>query len=134
MIILDTSFLVSVEVETDQNHKRAVELRDKIIRGEFGDPIISDYIFDEAITVTFQKTKDLKKVVLIGAELRSSAKMINVDEEIFELAWELFKDQDNTRFSFTDCTILSIARLQEIKYIATFDKDFDKVEGISVIK
>ena len=61
MIILDSSFLVAIEVETDQNHEKAVEIRDRIIKREFGTVLISDYIFDETITATFQKTRDLKK-------------------------------------------------------------------------
>ncbi len=134
MIILDSSFIVAVEVETDQNHEKAVEIRNKIIKGEFGDTVISDYIFDETITVTYQKTKDLKKTILIGTNLRNSAKMMNVEEEIFEEAWEIFKKQENTKFSFTDCTIFSIMKLRKINNIATFDKDFEKIEGISVIK
>ena len=134
MIILDSSFLVAIEVETDQNHEKAVEIRDRIIKREFGTVLISDYIFDETITATFQKTRDLKKTILMGTNLRNAIQIINVEEETFEEAWNIFKKQENTKFSFTDCTILSIMKLHEIKHIATYDKDFEKVISISVIK
>ena len=76
MILLDSSFLVAVEVETDENHKKAIIIRDKIIRGDFGNTVISDYIFDETITVTIVRTKDLEKTILIGENLKASAELI----------------------------------------------------------
>ena len=72
MIFLDTSYLVAIEVEKDQNHQQAVKIRDDIIRGKFGKLFISDYIFDETITVTLGRTKDIKKVIFIGEHLKAS--------------------------------------------------------------
>lgn len=133
MIFLDSSFLVSVEVETDQNHEKAIKIRDGIIKGEFGKPIISDYIFDETLTVTFGRTKDLAKSILVGESLKISTEMIKVDDEIFDEGWEIFKGQKDTKFSFTDCTIVSLMRKEDIANIATFDEDFKKVKGINVV-
>ena len=133
MIFLDTSFLVALEVETDQNHIKAVEVRDKIIEGNFGNAIISDYVFDETLTATLQKTRDLEKAVIVGENLRNSLEIINLEPEILEEAWNLFKYQKQTIFSFTDCTILVIMRGNAIKNIATFDKDFLRIKDIKVI-
>ena len=133
MIFLDSSFLVSLEVETDQNHEKAVKIRDEIIEGKFSKIIISDYIFDETITVTFSKTKELQKAVLVGTNLRESVEIIKIDEEIFNSAWNLFKNQKETMFSFTDCTTLALMEKENIKNIATFDKDFKKIKEINVI-
>jgi len=133
MILLDSSFLISVEVKTDQNHERAVKIMEKIIKGEFGRPIISDYVFDETITVTFGKTKDLAKSVLVGENLKISTEIIKVDDEIFDDGWGIFKGQKVTKFSFTDCTIVSLMRKENITNIATFDEDFKKVKGINVV-
>ncbi len=133
MIFLDSSFLVAVEVETDQNHQKAITIRDDLIKGNFGKPFISDYIFDETITVTFGKTKDLKKATFVGEQLITASKIIKVDEKIFWDAWKRFKGQKRTRFSFTDCTILAIMAERNIAYIATFDKEFKNVPWIKVI-
>lgn len=133
MIFLDSSFLVSVEVETDQNHEKAIKIRDEIIEGKFDKTVISDYIFDETITVTFGKTKDLAKSILVGENLKISTEMIKVDDEIFDEGWEIFKGQKDTKFSFTDCTIVSLMRKENITNIATFDEDFKKVKGINVV-
>ena len=60
--------------------------------------------------------------------------MRKVDREIFDNAWQIFKEQKNTKLSFTDCTILAIMRNEGISNIATFDKDFKKIDGINVIQ
>jgi uncharacterized protein len=134
MIFLDSSFLISVEVETDQNHSKAIKIRDEIINKEFGETIISDYIFDEIITVTFNKTKDLKKAIIVGNNLKKSANMIKIDEDAFDEAWEIFKYQEKTSLSFTDCTILALMQSMNIKHIATFDEDFKKIDDINVVE
>ena len=133
MIFLDSSFLVAVEVKTDQNHEKAIQIRDKIIGGKFGETTISDYIFDETITTTFNKTKNLKEAVFVGTNLQNSAEVIKVDEQIFNEAWNIFKEQKNTKFSFTDCTVVALMNEHKIKYIATFDEDFKKIKEISVV-
>ncbi len=134
MIILDSSFLVAVEVKEDQNHEKAIIIRDKIIKGDFGDIIISDYIFDETVTVTLNKTKDLNKAIEVGEILMDLTDLLKIEEEIIERSWELFKKQKETKFSFTDCTILALMQENGITNIATFDKDFKKVKEINVIE
>jgi len=134
MIFLDSSFLIALEVATDQNHEKARIMRDKIIVGEFGDAIISDYIFDETVTVTLNKTKDMKKTKLVGENLKKSAEIKMTDRDIFEDSWEIFANQKKTKFSFTDCTILSIMLKDGVKNLATFDKEFEKIEGIRIIR
>ena len=133
MILLDSSFLVAIEVEKDENHQKAKKIMDEIINGNFGETLISDYIFDETVTVTFLKTKDLKKTVFVGENLRFSAKIIKIDSNLFNNAWKIFKEQKNTKFSFTDCTSISLLKNRKIKNIATFDKDFKVIEWVNII-
>lgn len=134
MIILDTSFIVSYEVEDDINHSKAKEIYHKKIKeGEFGEAAITDYIFDETVSIIFYRTKSLVKAVEKGENLNQSTHMIEVDEPIHNDSWDLFKSQKTTRLSFTDCTIISAMRLHGIDFVATFDKDFKKVDGINVI-
>ncbi len=133
MIFLDSSFLVSVEVETDQNHEKAVRVRDDIIKGKYGKAFVSDYVFDETVTVTFGRTKSLQKAVLVGSGLKASAKFLRVDETVFENAWKFFKEQKTTKFSFTDCTTLAILIENGIRNIATFDEDFKDIKNLNVV-
>ena len=132
MIFLDTSFLISFEVEKDANHEKAVALMEKIVGEEYGEPLISDYIFDETVTVSLVRSKSLRKAAFVADALVSSFQILRVDDSIFERARSLFKAQKRTRLSFTDCSTITLMHKAAIRNIATFDKDFDEVEGINV--
>ncbi len=95
-------------------------------------PIISDYIFDETVTVVFWRGKKLSFAIETGNDLKESVQIIAVSELIFEEAWKIFKSRIKN-FSFTDCTTLAIMKKKGINNISTFDKDFKNVEGINVI-
>ncbi len=133
MIFLDSSFLISATVEIDQNHEKAASIMGDIISGKYGMPVISDYIFDETVTVILVRTKDLEKASLAGEKLKASMKMLKIEDMDFNEAWEIFKSQQNAKFSFTDCTTLSAMKTNGIKNIVTFDGDFKKIKGINVV-
>ena len=132
MIILDTSFLVSFYNKDDDNYDKAWEIMQYLISGKYGDVCISDYIFDECVTVLFSRLKDLEKVAMI-CETIKKVKIFKVNSGLFDDSWRIFKEQKNTKFSFTDCTILALMRWHGIKNIATFDEDFEKIKDINVV-
>jgi len=133
MIFLDSSFVISLAVETDQNHERALEVQEKVLKNEFGSVVLSDYVFDEVITIIFGKTKNIDKTIFVGENLKNSLTTVHINHDLFEESWKLFKNQKNTKFSFTDCSILAVMEKENIKNIATFDGDFKKVKGINVV-
>ena len=132
-ILLDSSFLIAYYNPLDEHRKKAIKIMDDLIIGKYGNPYVSDYIFDEVVTVIFIRTKDLKLSNNVGDVLRDSLGLFDVDEEVFDNAWKIFKNQKNTNFSFTDCTILSVMQERLISHISTFDEDFLKFEGIKVV-
>ena len=133
MIFLDTSFIVSYKIENDKHHEEAINLMKRIANGKSGRPIISDYIFDETVTVVFSRSKKLSIALEMGDELKKSVEIIRIDESVFEDGWKIFKNQKNTKFSFTDSTTLALMNKENIKNIATFDEDFKKIKKINVI-
>lgn len=133
MILLDTSFIVAYYNIRDENHSKATEIMKELEEGKYGDLCITDYIFDECITVTFVRLKNLEKTVEIGDTLRKLTQMFKIENDIFEDSWNLFKSQKETTFSFTDCATVSLMKKENITNIATFDEDFKKIKGINVV-
>lgn len=133
MILLDTSFLISYFNTKDENHLKAAQIMKQIKKGVYGDIYLTDYIFDEFVTVAFIKLKDLTKVVKIGSDLKDLLNLEILDEETFEASWNLFKSQKNTSLSFTDCSNIAFMQKNKIKNIATFDKDFENLKDIKVV-
>ncbi len=131
-MFLDTSVIVAYYNSRDGLHKRAFELLPKIVRGDNGRVFISDYIFDEAVTVSLIRTKNLKKALELGEHLlKSEFHLLKVDDDAFNLGWELFQ---KANMSFTDCSSLALMRLYGIDKIATFDTGFGRVKGVKILK
>lgn len=134
MIFLDSSLIVAYLNEADQNHSRALQVARDVAEEKYGSPVISDYVFDEVITVMLVKTKDLGRVARLGERLLSANQLIRIDEQLFNSAWKTFKQQQRPTFSFTDCTSMALCRLNGISNIATFDSDFDKLHEFKTIR
>lgn len=132
MIFLDTSFIIACKVADDQNHEISIKCLSEFIEND-EEVAISDYIFDEVVTVLFIKTKDLSVAVDTGDILKSSVKLIKLDDSAFNKTWDTFKNQKNTKLSFTDCSSLALMKKEGIKKLATFDEGFNKIKGIEVI-
>jgi len=133
MMFLDSSFVIASKIEDDEHHTKAIKFLYELIKKNDIGLIISDYVFDEIMTVIFVKTKDLSVAIDLGSVLKSAVRILRIDEDIFEKTWEIFKNQKGTRLSFTDCSTLALMENERIKNIATFDKDFGKIDGIKVV-
>ena len=79
-------------------------------------------MFEEAVTVTPVRTKNLGLALRLGEVLlNSEIEILRVDEDAFTLAWEIFRE---AKLSFTDCTSLALMRLYGIPTTITFDRGF----------
>lgn len=133
MIFLDTSFLVAYIVDKDTNHEKAVSLMEEIVNGKHGSAITSEYVFDETVTVVLVRSKSLNSAVKTGDLIKESIPVLDVGSNVFEASWRRFRNQNNTKFSFTDCTILEIVESNHLDSLATFDKEFEGVGNFKVV-
>ena len=132
MILLDANFLYAYYNKQDVHHKRAIELS-KELKQTPDELIILDYIFDEVISVSLNRLKNINKVKIIGKDILSSLGISYINEETFQKAWNIFSNQSNTKFSFTDCIIIAFMNIYNIKNLASFDKEFLNIKDINLI-
>ncbi|MEM2902240.1 MAG: PIN domain-containing protein [Candidatus Bathyarchaeia archaeon] len=133
MILLDSSLIIAYSNEADQNHVKALKIVEDVDKGEYGTPAITDYIFDEAVTVMLVKTKSPRLVADLGEKLSRACLLFRVDEQLFNASWKLFKEQVKPMFSFTDFTTISVCKANRIPNIATFDEDFLKLKEFKIV-
>lgn len=130
-ILIDASVFCAYANLKDVHHSRSKQIIEDVVSGKYGDAVITDYIFDEIVTVVARKVHK-EKAVQIGKFLLSSEVILTrVNTLVFEKAWEVFNKTAN--LSFTDCTCLAFMQLFEVKKIATFDKEFGKMGGAEII-
>jgi len=95
------------------------------LQGDYGKLFVSDYIFDEAVTLAYVRTGSKKLAYDIGKFTK--AKPINfrfIEPIDFDKAWELYLQYEDKRLSFTDCTNIALMERLKIDTIFTFDMEF----------
>lgn len=94
---------------------------------EFGQCYISDYVFDELVTFLMAKSFPSEIIKNIGDSLleEENITLLKIDNPVFLQSWNLFKKMKT--LSFTDCTTILLAQQFNVKNIASFDTDFDKI-------
>ena len=133
MIIADTSFLAAYAVLRDQNHGRAEKLFQEVFGEKHGKVLVPDAVFYEAMTVVFARTKSLKAATDFGKRLLDSSSIVFGEQTLLDSSFEIFSNQRGTKLSFADCMLVALARTLGVEKIATFDSEFKKVPGITVI-
>lgn len=131
-IFADTSFLVSFYNQQDSNHKKATSIA-KSLEGQNILWIISDYIFDEFLTVLLVR-KSKRFAIEIGQAIFDDAniKIVKIEENIFKEAWRVFCKNKNQPWSFTDSTSYVLIKKLKIAESVSFDKHFLKF-GINIL-
>ena len=131
-LLIDTSALVAARNADDKNHNKALDIMTKALKGEFDKLYISDYIFDEAVTIAYIRTGNKNFANDIGIFARTKPIIFRFIEPVdFERAWELYLQFQDKNFSFTDCTSFVIMRENSIKKACTLDDHF-RAAGFSV--
>ena len=124
-IFLDSSFLVAFYNRNDKNHlmdRRFISNSDN--RWSF---VISDYIFDEILTVLMVRGG---KFVSIEAGCKilgdNRINLLQVDKNVFQKAWLIYQGFKDKEWSFTDCTSYVLMKNLSIDVGASFDDHFSQ--------
>jgi hypothetical protein len=127
--LLDTSFIFAFFNKKDEYHETAHKIMQRLKEGSFGKLFLPDYVFDEFVTLAGAHLRfDL--AAELGQALLDSDKVeiVATDRAEFDTAWDLFRHYKE--LSFTDCTLVAIAKHFGIDRIVSFDSDFDRVKEI----
>lgn len=130
MIFVDTSAFLALANEKDNKHVAAKQFLEDIKNGKIRvkNIITSDYIIDETIT-RIRYSVGHKEAVEWGKDILASKviEKIEIQKEIFGLAWELFQTYEDKKLSFTDCTSFALMKKKGIGKVFSFDEDFARL-------
>jgi predicted nucleic acid-binding protein len=123
-IIADTSALVSLATDTDQNHVPATNAAARL--GKAQRPIIlSSDVLVETVNVLGKKSGHKTALKAAGELLDPSSQFLLVDTTShIEAALKKFKGQPEA-VSLTDCIVMTLADYYNTKDIFGFDKQFE---------
>ncbi|NIB98478.1 type II toxin-antitoxin system VapC family toxin [Halobacterium sp. R2-5] len=128
-VLVDTG-VVYADHDTDAaRHEEASEALDAVYDGVLGQPYVSDYVYDEAVTLTAARG-DASSAKRLGERLRGAGRypeayeLLRVSEDIFEDAIDVFEQYDDHRLSFTDATTIAAVERRGLDGVLSFDDDF----------
>jgi predicted nucleic acid-binding protein len=132
-VLVDTGVLYADHDTDATRHHIASEALEAVYDGELGHPYISDYIFDEAITLTATRTGSHGAATALSDKLRGQDQyptvyeLLDVSTAVFSDAVSVFEQYDDQELSFTDATTVALVNRHGLDGILSFDDDFDGI-------
>ncbi len=97
--------------------------------------ITTNYVVIEAINA-LSRVEFRKTVVEFVDRLQKSpsVEIVKITDEIYNSAWELYKQRKDKNWGITDCTSFEVMRIFGIKKAFTNDKHFEQAGYLAVLK
>lgn len=130
-VLVDTGVLYAAHDTDATRHETAVAALDAVYDGQFGHPFLSDYIYDEVVTLTARRSSDWEVAKTVGETLRGAGTFPSVygflwvSEPDFSAAVDVFERYDDQRLSFTDASTIALTDRHDVDQVLSFDDDFD---------
>lgn len=129
-VIVDTGVCYAQHDEDAPRHDTARAAMRRVLAGEYGQPLVSEYVFDETVTLTRARTgryEDARRVAEHLDGPSSPFELLVVDEQVFERARAVFDRYDDHDLSFTDATTIALVEGRDIDHVLAFDDDFEGI-------
>ena len=132
-VLVDTGVLYADHDTDASRHDAASEALEAVYDGEFGHPYVSDYVFDESITLTRTRAASHVAAKQLSDRLRGHDpyphvyELLHVSTAVFNDAISVFERYDDQALSFTDATSIALIDRHDIDGILSFDDDFDGI-------
>jgi len=138
-IFVDTGVFYAHHDVNAPRHDDAVAAFEAILDGEYGQPYTSDYVLDEAVTLTrkrlnsFEAADGIANRILGDGSYPSLVEVLYTGPDEVAAALETFRTYDDHSLSFTDAMTVALCERHGIDRVCSFDDDFDgiitRVEG-----
>jgi predicted nucleic acid-binding protein len=120
-VFIDTSFVVALVNEKDQNHARASELADLFD----GYPLITtDAVLVEIGNALARNFKEQASEVIEDFLTSDEVEIVNINGALFQSAFGLYRTHKDKSWGMTDCISFIVMRERGIIDALTNDKDF----------
>jgi predicted nucleic acid-binding protein len=131
MIFVDTSAWYAIAVPDDEKHRQVAGW----LQANPLPLVTSDYVADETLTLLRSRGEHAKAIGLGRTffDLQSQIRVIRLDDSDVRLAWELFRDNPQRDWSFTDCTSRVLMERLHIKRALAFDHHFREFGNIETL-
>lgn len=130
-VLVDTGVFYAHHDGDAARHDAASNAMDVVLGGRFGQPIATDYIYDEALTLMLSRSGDVSATTRLGRRIRGVGEFPDafelrfLGERGFRRGVEAFERYDDHGLSFTDATIVAYVEAESIDNVLSFDDGLD---------
>ncbi len=123
-IFLDTSYLVALAIEKDQNHEKATELSFKLEENNFQIYTTQAIILEIGNSLSTLKYRQSAIGIINFLRSDSSVSIISLNRELLDAAFELFSQRPDKEWGLVDCVSFVAMDEQGITAALTADEHF----------
>ncbi len=127
-LFVDTGGWVAYFDKSDNDHVIFKDCLSQVICGTDWLLHTSDYVIDETVTFLRYHISHATACTALDnfRDLEASGLLLchSVDKDLRRRAEELFRQYQDQKFSFTDCTSFALCQAQSIPHVVTVDSDF----------
>ncbi|MDY6775027.1 MAG: PIN domain-containing protein [Halobacteria archaeon] len=128
-VLIDTGVFYAHQNRSSSRHRRAKESLTTVLKGKYGEPYTTDYVYDEAVTLALRRTGEFSESMEISDRIlnRDWISLEHVSKNDFEQGVEIFEKYSDQDLSFTDAVTVAVMRERSIDRVLSFDTDFDGI-------
>lgn len=132
-VFIDTGVFFAQHDEDATRHTEAKRAMRTVLSGKFGQPYTSDYVFDEAVTLTRKRAGNYEAARSIGRrilgldEYPDGIELIHLSSDLFDEGFATLQRYHDHSLSFTDACTIALVKDHEMDAVLSFDDDFDGI-------
>lgn len=133
-IFVDTGVLYAAFDSAATRHGSGRTALETVLgRPEYGLVMTSEYVYDETVTLTYQRTGDMSLAIAVGQHIRGldeegshvGPTLLYSSQKLFDATVETFERYSDHSLSFTDAMTLTMVDYHSVDGLLSFDDDFD---------
>lgn len=124
---MDTSAWLALADSHDRDHARASRYQQRILRGEFGRQVTTNYVLLESVTI-IRRRLGLPSAIRFSNAVRGGKEvgLFWIEPVHHHEAIDLMASRTDKEWSVTDCSSFVLMRSLGIRDAFTFDRDFSQ--------
>jgi len=132
-VFVDTGVFYAHHDTDASRHETGVAALNHVLRAaEYGRVMTSDYVYDEVVTLTQNRTGAVADGIAVGRRIRGEGypdaiEMLYSSPALFDDAVETYERYVDQNLSFTDAMTVVMIEHHDIDAVLSFDDDFDGV-------
>ncbi|HMS39850.1 MAG TPA: type II toxin-antitoxin system VapC family toxin [Pyrinomonadaceae bacterium] len=125
-VFLDTGYTIALSVESDEHHKRAVELAEQLEAEQTRLITTRAILLETGNALSKERYRKSAIELLVALEEDPLVEIVPLSEELFAKAFNLFSNRTDKEWGLVDCVSFIVMRERGLTEALTPDKHYEQ--------